>query len=213
MTQKLVLLYYRFYHAIFDRLRLLDGLAPLLLRWYLAPTFWMAGSRKIDFSTWLPYSNVVAWFGNPDWGLGMPMPTLMAFLAGWSEVLGAICLTLGLAVRWISIPLMMTMLVAAATVHWENGWQVIADKDAPFANERVIEATVRLEKAEALLQQYGDYSWLTENGSFAIINNGIELAVTYFIMLLTLFFIGGGRYVSVDYWLAYFWPNSRQRQV
>ena len=35
-----------------------------------------------------------------------------------------------------------------------------------------------------------------------ILNNGIEFAVTYFIMLLALFFTGGGKYLSFDYWIA-----------
>jgi len=33
------------------------------------------------------------------------------------------------------------------------------------------------------------------------LNNGIEFAATYFIMLLALFFTGAGRYASVDYWV------------
>jgi uncharacterized membrane protein YphA (DoxX/SURF4 family) len=30
-------------------------------------------------------------------------------------------------VAWISVPLIVTMLVAMVTVHWESGWQAIAD--------------------------------------------------------------------------------------
>ena len=37
-----------------------------------------------------------AWFGNPEWGLGLPFPTLLAWLAGLSEAGGAILLLLGL---------------------------------------------------------------------------------------------------------------------
>ena len=44
--------------------------------------------------------------------------------------------------------------------------------------------------------------WLTENGSFVISNGGVEWAATYLVMLLPLFFWGGGRYVSIDYWIA-----------
>ena len=57
------------------------------------------------------------------------------------------------------------------------------------------------ETAKEILKEHGNYDWLTENGSFVVLNNGIEFAATYFIMLLALFFIGGGRYVSVDYWI------------
>ena len=54
----------------------------------------------------------------------------------------------------------------------------------------------------AILQEHGNYEWLTQNGNIVILNNGIEFATTYFIMLLGLFFIGAGKYFSVDYWLA-----------
>ncbi len=189
--------------ALLDRTRAADFLAPLLLRAYLVPIFWMSGTAKIDLSTLMPKPEVIEWFGNSDWGLGLPVPTLMAFLAGWSELGGSILLALGLAVRWIALPLMVTMAVAAVTVHWENGWLAIAEgADSLFATERTIGAMERLEKAREILQQHGNYDWLTENGDFVILNNGIEFAATYFIMLLTLFFIGGGRYLSLDWWLS-----------
>lgn len=191
-----------------DQTRRLDFLAPLLLRLYLVPIFWMAGNQKIDISTLLPREDTVAWFGNPDWGLGLPFPELMAFLAGWSELAGAVLLLVGLATRWISIPLMVTMVVAMVTVHWPNGWLAIAEGSGSiFANERTIGAIERLDKAEELLQQYGNYDWLTQNGSFVVLNNGIEFAATYLIMLLTLFFYGGGRYLSADYWVARRWRS------
>jgi uncharacterized membrane protein YphA (DoxX/SURF4 family) len=34
-----------------------------------------------------------------------------------------------------------------------------------------------------------------------MLNNGMEFAATYFVMLLVLLVYGGGRYVSLDYWL------------
>jgi len=184
------------------RLQHLDFLAPLLLRLYLVPIFWMAGSKKIDFSTLMPYESTVSWFGNPDWGLGLPVPTLMAFLAGWTEVLGAIFLAVGFAVRWISIPLMFTMVVAATTAHLDNGWQAISDPGAPFANQRVEESAARLSAAKEILKENGNYSWLTGRGSLVVLNNGIEFAATYFVMLLALLFAGAGRFVSIDYWLG-----------
>ena len=186
---------------VFARINFAEGLAPLLLRLYLIPIFWMAGSHKIDFTTLMPYQSTVDWFANPDWGLGMPLPTLMAFMAGWTEILGAVFLAAGFAVRWISVPLMITMLVAIMTVHWEFGWQAIADPASAYANERVMESADRLQAAKSLLEEHGNYSWLTARGSIVILNNGIEFGATYFVMLLSLFFTGGGRYTSVDYWL------------
>ena len=196
--QNLANQYYCIQKNTLDKLSCLSGMAPLLLRLYLIPIFWMAGTSKIDFATLMPYEGTVSWFGGY---LGMPLPTLMAFLAGWTEILGAIFLAGGFAVRWISIPLMITMLVAAFAVHWENGWQAIADPAAFGANERVVEAVDRLDRAKSILREHGNYDWLTGRGSLVMLNNGIEFAITYFVMLLSLFFTGGGRYVSIDYWL------------
>ena len=174
-----------------------DFLAPLLLRLYLAPVFYMAGINKYN-----SFEDTVNWFGNPDWGLGLPMPWLMAFLATAAELVGAVLLLFGFATRWISIPLMITMLVAMFTVHWSNGWLAIATGSGLFATDRTVDAIDRLDRAKSILREHGNYSWLTEHGSLVVLNNGIEFATTYFIMLLALFFIGGGRYVSVDYWIA-----------
>ena len=193
----LIVLYNRFHDGLFDVLKHLDGLAPLAIRLYLVPIFWMAGWHKYQ-----SFADTVDWFGNPDYGLGLPAPWLMAFLATSTELAGAVLLTLGLATRWISIPLMITMIVAAVTVHLPNGWQAIADPSAPFANPSVVESAEKLAKAKEILQEYGNYDWLTSSGNLVILNNGIEFAATYFIMLFALFFMGGGRYVSVDYWLA-----------
>ena len=193
--------YYEFKQQLYQIVKHVDGLPALALRLYLAPIFWMAGSQKIDLGTLMPYQNTVDWFGNPEWGLGLPLPTLMAFMAGWTELLGAIFLAVGILVRWISIPLLFTMAVATFSAHWDNGWQAIADPGAPFANERVMESAERLTAAKDLLREHGNYSWLTARGSFVILNNGIEFAVSYFVMLLALLALGGGRYVGIDYWL------------
>jgi uncharacterized membrane protein YphA (DoxX/SURF4 family) len=147
------------------------------------------------------FSDTVAWFGNPDWGLGMPFPTLMASLATAAELGGAVLLLLGLATRWATIPLMFTMAVAAVSVHWQNGWQAVHDLMSPWANENAAGALERLERAKEILPKHGNYEWLTEYGNFVVSNNGIEWAATYFLMLLALFMMGGGRYFSVDYWL------------
>lgn len=184
--------------ALLNRTRAVDFLAPLALRLYLAPIFWMAGLSKFN-----SFEDTAAWFGNPDWGLGLPMPELMAFLATSTELAGAVMLLFGFGVRWISIPLMFTMIIAIVSVHWVNGWQAIADaKFCLFNCSDAIAAIEKLDAAKSILQEHGNYDWLTEQGSIVILNNGIEFAVTYFIMLLTLFFIGSGKYASVDYWIA-----------
>lgn len=182
---------------ILNSTRCADGLAPLLLRLYLAPVFMQAGWNKLSH-----FEDTAAWFGNPDWGLGLPMPELLAGLAATTELVGGVLLIVGLAVRWVSIPLMVTMLVAAFAVHWDNGWLAIADGGSWLANERVMDAQERLGAVKSIFNEHGNYSWLTEKGSVVILNNGIEFAITYFIMLFSLFFTGAGRIFSIDYWIA-----------
>lgn len=180
-----------------DATRRLDFLGLLLLRLYLVPVFWMAGTHKLA-----DIDATAAWFGNPDWGLGLPFPELLAWAAALTEAGGALLLLFGLAVRWISIALIVTMLVAIFAVHLPFGWQAIADPAAPFANERVIASVEKVERARELLRTHGNYQWLTSSGKLVVLNNGIEFAATYLVMLVALFFGGAGRWVSVDYWLA-----------
>lgn len=197
---------------LLDKTRCVDFLAPLLLRLYLAPIFISAGLNKFN-----SFDNVVAWFGNSDWGLGLPAPFLMAFLATAAELVGGIALIFGIATRWLAIPLMFTMIVAATTAHWSNGWYAIAPSSPQTSMSAVLapvgfpgaEASLqnseavatRLSKAKEILKENGNYQWLTETGNFVVLNNGIEFAATYFIMLLALFFMGAGRYCSIDYWV------------
>ncbi|EXJ12538.1 DoxX family protein [Nitrincola nitratireducens] len=189
---------------VMNCLRHLDGLAPLLMRLYLAPVMMQAGWMKLA-----NFESTVNWFGNPDWGLGLPFPELMVILAGGAELIGGLLLIPGLAVRWFSVPLMVTMLVAALTVHWQNGWLAIADASSWLANDRVHASTEQLQRGREILRTHGNFSWLTQNGNFVILNNGVEFAATYFIMFLTLFYTGGGRYVSLDYWIKYHYYKEK----
>lgn len=206
-------------HAVFsalnnliDRSRRLDFLAPLGFRLYLAPVLLAAGFNKLN-----TFEDTVAWFGNPDWGLGLPFPAVMATLATAIEIIGGLALLLGLGVRWLALPLMITMLVAAFTVHWPNGWFAVAPGNPQTSTAAILnqaglpgaeeslenseQVGERLTRIRGILQEHGNYDWLTEKGSIVILNNGIEFAATYFLMLLSLFFTGAGRYISLDYWL------------
>lgn len=185
-------------HEQFNITRKIDAIAPLAIRLYLFIPFWMAGTTK-----WASFDDTVSWFGNADWGLGLPAPMLLAFLATWTEILGAVFLLLGFATRYVAVPLMATMVVAIFSVHWVNGWSAIADGAAdPGVAERV---TV----AKNILQEHGNYSWLTAKGNFVILNNGIEFGVTYLIMLLSLFFTGAGKVVSLDYWIEKYFRKEQ----
>lgn len=173
-----------------------DGIPPLLVRLYLAPVMLQAGWTKFA-----AFENTAAWFGNPDWGLGLPLPHLMAALAAGAEFLGGVALLIGFATRWFAMPLIVTMLVAIFAVHWQNGWLAISDASSWLANDRVLEAAERKARAIAILREHTNYAWLTARGSITILNNGIEFAATYLVMLISLLFTGGGRYTSLDYWL------------
>lgn len=188
---------------LLDKSLMFEGIAPLLLRLYLAPVMLQAGWNKYQ-----SFDAIVDWFGNADYGLGLPFPVVMAFLATATELLGGMFLLLGIATRWISIPLMAVMLVAVFSVHWPNGWAAIADASSWMSdgtimlNEAVVNAPAKLAAAKDILQEHGNYEWLTSSGKFVVLNNGIEFAMTYFIMLFSLFFTGGGKYTSIDYFLA-----------
>ena len=198
---------------ILNKFRGIDFLGPLALRLYLAPIFIAVGLHKFMY-----IEDIASWFGNPDWGLGLPAPRLMAILAASTELFGGIALLLGIAVRWLAIPLMITMLVAIFAVHWDQGWFAVAPGNPetstakPLASLGIPAAKRSLENSEevgdrvsaatSLMKKHGNYSWLTEKGNFVVLNNGIEFAVTYLIMLLMLFFTGAGKYLSVDYWIA-----------
>jgi len=176
--------------------RKIDFLAPLALRIFLAPIFILAGMGKLG-----SIDNTATYFEF----LGLPAPTLMAWLAGITEFVGGILLVPGIAVRWVAVPLMFTMAVAAGTAHWEKGWHALPETTltVPWEwREDLIEGAVeRRSMARTLLQRHGNYDWLTETGPITILKNGIEFAATYFIMLLSLFFTGAGK-LSVDHLVA-----------
>ena len=64
-----------------------------------------------------------------------------------------------------------------------------------------------------ILAEHGNTDWLYQNGSIVVLNNGIEFAATYFIMLLALLFIGAGRYTSCDYLLQKYYRNKERRFI
>ncbi|TMO47177.1 HvfX family Cu-binding RiPP maturation protein [Pseudoalteromonas ruthenica] len=213
------------YRSLLSQLSFLDGLPSLCMRLILAPVMIIAGFNKLNLANsdlaWsqrlLADANVIAWFGNSDWGLGLPFAEVLAFLAGWTEFLGGWLILVGLFTRLVSIPLMFTMVVAATTVHWHNGWFAITPTNpdtsaakvldwvgAPGAQqslENSIQAKQRLDIMKKLIAENGRPEYLYETGNIVILNNGVEFASIYFAMLLALFFYGGGRFVSLDYYL------------
>ena len=135
-------------HRFLERLEKIDFLALFCLRLYLFHIFWYEGTGYIENIN--EFSDLLK-------DLGFLIPEILAWLVIIIETGGAILLLGGLLVRWVSIPLLITILVAIFTVHIDNGW----------AHE----------------------------------NNGIEFPVIYILMILTLLFCGGGKYLSLDYWV------------
>lgn len=214
------------YQRFLKKLPAFDGIPSLLLRLYLAPVFIMAGFSKTQMldpnvtgvASFMADPNIIAWFGNTEWGLGLPFPAFLANLVILVEFFGGWLLLVGVLTRLISIPLMFTMMVAATTVHAENGWFAITPTNPDISAAKVLtwvgieqaeasltnstETRNRLEKMKEILEDNGNTNWLFEKGNIVVLNNGIEFSATYFIMLLALFFIGAGRYTSVDYYLS-----------
>lgn len=215
----------KLYNTVVNSLLKCDGIPALMLRVFLAPVFIIAGYNKMQFTNselgWLEQlyadPSIVQWFGNAEWGLGLPFPEILANLAAWTEFFGGWLLLIGLATRLVSIPLMFTMFIAATSVHLDNGWYALTPTNPATSSAQVFswlgfeqadqsllnseEAGKRLTKIREIVEVNGNPDWLYETGNVVLLNNGIEFAATYFIMLLALFFIGSGKIVSLDYWL------------
>lgn len=92
---------------------------PLLLfRLILSYGFLMPLMEKLH-----NFDAVVQWFGS----LGIPLPYLSALLSITVELVGIVCLLLGLFTRLMTIPLMFLLLVAIFTVHWTHGFSASAN--------------------------------------------------------------------------------------
>ena len=189
----------RIYDNFERNIKHVTGIGPLALRLFLVPVMAESGWRKLAGGGGAQFFEY----------LGIPFPEFLAVVVGLIEFGGAILLLVGLATRLIAVPLMATMLVAAFLVHGANGWLALSDGSSWLANERVIEAQPKKAEIRRIVRKHGDYRELTSHGSITILNNGMEFAITYFVMLLALFFTGGGRYFSLDYWLRrHFHPPS-----
>jgi len=167
----------------FGWLRGLDFLPPLLFRLFLAPLLWFSGQQKLGLftaadSTWY---NPLTWVNSETYQAAIEqmssvplmgvLPNQLLGFVGWLEVIGAFLLFIGFAVRWISIPLLA--LIAITALIALNG-------------QDIFEAL----KGIVLGHGYTDMSESVFGKSFI-----------YLLMLLALFFMGAGRFFSVDWFL------------
>jgi len=102
------------YYSIMDSLSNLKSLPLLLMRLILAIGFF--GPAKMKMGN---IQGIIEWFES----INIPMPALNAYMATGTEALGVVLLALGLGTRLISIPLIITMIVAIVTVHLGNGFE------------------------------------------------------------------------------------------
>jgi len=102
------------YQNATQKLDNLSDLPLLFFRLILAYGFYTPAMMK-----WGNISGIAEWFGS----IGIPFPTLNAYMAASTEMAAVILLPLGLATRLISIPLIITMVVAILTVHGGNGFE------------------------------------------------------------------------------------------
>lgn len=101
------------FHKIIRSFNGLQDLALFFIRAILAYGFYEPAKTK-----WADIHSVAEWFSN----MGIPLPLLSAWLSASFEMLGVFLLLLGLFTRFITVPLIVIMLVAIKTVHWENGF-------------------------------------------------------------------------------------------
>lgn len=92
----------------------LQDLPLLAMRIILAIGFYKPAMMKLK-----DINAIAQWFGSMNY----IFPKINAYLATTAETLGVGLLILGLGVRFISVPLLVTMLVAITTVHWGNGFE------------------------------------------------------------------------------------------
>ncbi|RLA72751.1 MAG: DoxX family protein [Epsilonproteobacteria bacterium] len=107
--KKLISLY-KFTEPLLNKMQ---SLSLLFLRLILAYGFYEPAMMK-----WKDISSVAEWFSS----MGIPLPTLNAYMAASTELAGVFLLTFGLLTRLISIPLIVIMIVAITTVHLSNGF-------------------------------------------------------------------------------------------
>ena len=104
----------KIYQMIVSFLAKLSALPPLALRLILAYGFYGPAKEKAT-----NFEDTVQWFAE---GLKLPLPELNAVMAVGTECAGVVLMTLGLATRLISLPMMVIMVVAMITVHLPDGF-------------------------------------------------------------------------------------------
>lgn len=159
---------YKVYYEKFTEITSHAKSASLLfVRLIIAYNFYEPAMMK-----WADISSTAMWFDS----MGIPFPTLQAYMAAGTELLGVVLLTLGFLTRIISVPLIIIMSVAITTVHGENGYAMIQ------AGSEIVDAWV---------------NGVETPGTLVALQNGFEIPLYYSIFLLVLVTEGAGKF-SLD---------------
>lgn len=102
-----------------------DWIALLPLRLLMAYEFGKAGFGKY------PVDGAPGWFVNTQDNFLFPFSVIPAevswFLVTWTEVIGGICLFLGLFTRFWAFSLIILTIVAISGVHWPADWDSLSE--------------------------------------------------------------------------------------
>ena len=102
------------FELLFNKKRVFEDLALLLLRIFMGGTFLVYAIKKVQ-----GFDNYVVLFSDK---LDLPFPMINLYLVMAVEGIGGILLVLGVLTRFISIPLIFTMVVAFFLVNINNGF-------------------------------------------------------------------------------------------
>jgi putative oxidoreductase len=97
-------------------------LPQLALRALIGWEFLEAGLEKLGGENW--FADIAGKFPFP---FDLLPPGMSWFLATWTEVLGGICIWLGLATRFWAAGLLILTVVAIAGVHWPAEWSSLSE--------------------------------------------------------------------------------------
>jgi len=116
-----------------------DWIALLPIRLLMAYEFGRAGLMKFNGNNW--FANVQDNFPFP---FNVIPVEISWFLATWAEILGGLCLVLGLFTRFWALSLIVLTIVAIGGVHWPDDWNSLAElwkgysvSDKGFGNYRI----------------------------------------------------------------------------
>jgi putative oxidoreductase len=96
-----------------------EWFAPLGLRLLLAYEFWQSGVEKFHGENW--FADIQDQFPFP---FNVVPPEISWQISTWSELVGPVLLVLGLGTRFATVSLVILTIVAWASVHAGNGYNV-----------------------------------------------------------------------------------------